>query len=173
MTAEQLSLLVTILLLVGGLIAAVLLLQRVKGRRPGQPGGTTDARDPAPAAGPSPAEPIPPALRADVPSPWLEAPQGEPDDLMRIKGIGPKLSARLKELGVHHYAQIAAWTPEQMAVVDAELGTFQGRPERDRWQEQARLLASGDLKAFERMHGKLGEAPPPPAPPPPPPSPSG
>jgi predicted flap endonuclease-1-like 5' DNA nuclease len=74
---------------------------------------------------------------------------------MRIKGIGPKLSARLAELGVFHYAQIAGWTPEQLAAVDAQLGNFQGRPERDQWQSQARLLASGDVKAYERAHGKL------------------
>jgi predicted flap endonuclease-1-like 5' DNA nuclease len=74
---------------------------------------------------------------------------------MRIKGIGPKLSTRLAELGVFHYRQIADWTPEQLAAVDAQLGNFQGRPERDQWQSQARLLASGDVKAYERAHGKL------------------
>ncbi|MGQ5702008.1 hypothetical protein ACUJ46_08165 [Sandaracinobacteroides sp. A072] len=89
-------------------------------------------------------------------SPFLPGPEGEPDDLMRIKGIGPKLSARLAELGVFHYRQIADWTPEQLAHVDSQLGQFQGRPERDQWQSQARLLASGDVKAYERAHGKLG-----------------
>jgi predicted flap endonuclease-1-like 5' DNA nuclease len=88
-------------------------------------------------------------------SPFLPAPDGPADDLSRIKGIGPKLSARLAELGVFHYAQIADWAPEQLAAVDAQLGNFQGRPERDQWQSQARLLASGDVKAYERAHGKL------------------
>ena len=40
--------------------------------------------------------------------------------------------------------------------LDAQLGVFQGRMERDRWREQARLLASGDLPAYEAQFGKLG-----------------
>lgn len=89
-------------------------------------------------------------------SPFLGAPDGQPDDLRQIKGIGPKLVARLNELGVYHFRQIAEWTPEQLAEVDRQLGNFQGRPERDQWQSQARLLTSGDIKAYERLHGKLG-----------------
>lgn len=92
---------------------------------------------------------------AGLASPFLAAPVGAADDLMRIKGIGPKLSARLSELGVFHYSQIAEWTPAQLDMVDARLGTFQGRPLRDQWQSQARLLASGDVKTYERAHGKL------------------
>jgi predicted flap endonuclease-1-like 5' DNA nuclease len=115
----------------------------------------------APAAAAPPSAPMgAPALQPAPPpagsaSPFLPAPEGTADDLMRIKGIGPKLSARLAELGVFHYSQIAGWTAEQMAAVDAQLGTFQGRPERDQWQSQAGLLASGDVKAYERVHGKL------------------
>lgn len=110
----------------------------------------------APAAAAPPADA--PAAQAPPPggqSPFLSAPDGPADELTRIKGIGPKLSARLAELGVFHYSQIAGWTPEQLAQVDAQLGNFQGRPERDQWQSQARLLASGDVKAYERVHGKL------------------
>ncbi len=119
----------------------------------------------APQAAPLAPSPAAPAVAAPVDaaaappagaaSPFLPAPEGEPDDLSRIKGIGPKLSARLAELGVFHYSQIAGWTPEQLATVDAQLGNFQGRPQRDQWQSQARLLASGDVKAYERAHGKL------------------
>lgn len=116
-------------------------------------------------ASPAPVEPAPPAAPAEAApeSPFLAAPQGPADDLSKIKGIGPKLSARLAELGVFHYAQIAGWTPSQLALVDAQLGTFQGRPARDQWQSQARLLASGDVKAYERAHGKLEAGPPGPA----------
>lgn len=110
------------------------------------------AQAPPPAAAPAPDAPA----GAAVPSPFLPAPDGPPDDLMAIKGIGPKLAARLSELGVFHYRQIAGWTPEQLAEVDAQLGAFQGRPERDRWQSQARLLAAGDIRGYERAHGKLG-----------------
>jgi predicted flap endonuclease-1-like 5' DNA nuclease len=115
-------------------------------------------------SGPARSEPpqasaVPPPAAAAAPameSPFLAAPQGPPDDLRRIKGIGPKLESRLHELGVFHYAQIAGWTAGQMALVDSQLGSFSGRPERDQWQSQARLLASGDIRAYERVHGKLG-----------------
>ena len=150
MTQDQILLLLGLLLLAVAVFVAFRLLGRSNATRP----------PPAAAEAPGPAEHPAPAPAADTPSPYLPAPEGEADDLGRIKGIGPKLSARLKELGVFHYSQIAGWTPEQMALVDSELGQFQGRPERDQWQSQARLLASGDVKAYERAHGKLGpEAP--------------
>jgi predicted flap endonuclease-1-like 5' DNA nuclease len=51
---------------------------------------------------------------------------------------------------------MAAWTDADIAAVDAQMGTFQGRIRRDRWVEQARLLAKGDTAAFEAEFGKLG-----------------
>jgi predicted flap endonuclease-1-like 5' DNA nuclease len=87
----------------------------------------------------------------------MAAPGGPPDDLQQIKGIGPKLVTLLNSLGVTRFDQIAGWSAEELAAIDARLGNFQGRPMRDRWQEQARLLASRDLKAFERLHGKIGD----------------
>jgi predicted flap endonuclease-1-like 5' DNA nuclease len=85
--------------------------------------------------------------------PFLAAPEGQRDDLSRIKGIGPKLATRLDELGVFHYRQIAGWTPADLVEVDSYLGTFKGRIERDRWQSQARLLAAGDDDDFELEFG--------------------
>lgn len=134
------------LILIGALIVAVIVVAFALMR------SRTSAGKVKPVAAVEPPPPPP----ADTPSPFLPAPEGEADDLGRIKGVGPRLQARLKELGVFHYAQIAGWTPAQLALVDAELGQFQGRPERDQWQSQARLLASGDRKAYERAHGKLG-----------------
>ena len=133
-----------------GIIAMVVAV--VFARRARRSDTIPHSRAPA-AAAPAPAEAPPPA--ADTPSPFLPAAEGKADDLSRIKGIGPKLSALLAELGVYHYAQIAGWTPEQLAIVDSRLGHFSGRPERDQWQSQARLLAAGDVKAYERAHGKL------------------
>ncbi|MEM6586791.1 MAG: hypothetical protein AAF692_13645 [Pseudomonadota bacterium] len=68
---------------------------------------------------------------------------GVPDDLTRIKGIGPKLAQLCHELGVYHFDQIASWTDEEASWVDANLGNFQGRVARDGWVDQARALASG------------------------------
>ena len=77
------------------------------------------------------------------------------DDLTRIKGLGPKLSARLGELGVTSFAQIAGWSAEDLAKVDAQLGAFAGRPQRDGWVEQAGFLARGDVAGYEAKFGKL------------------
>jgi predicted flap endonuclease-1-like 5' DNA nuclease len=77
------------------------------------------------------------------------------DDLTRLKGVGPKLSARLKELGVVSFAQIAAWSDADLAGIDAQLGTFAGRPARDSWIEQAGFLAADDVAGYEAKFGKL------------------
>ncbi len=62
------------------------------------------------------------------------------DDLKKITGVGPKLEALLNELGFFHFDQIAAWTPEQVAWVDARL-KFKGRIDRDGWIAQATEFA--------------------------------
>jgi len=77
------------------------------------------------------------------------------DDLTRIKGVGPKLSTLLGQLGVTSFAQIAAWTDADLARIDPQLGAFAGRPARDKWVEQARFLAAGDAAGYEAQFGKL------------------
>lgn len=67
------------------------------------------------------------------------------DDLKRIGGVGPKLEKVLNGLGVWTYAQIAAWSPEEIAWVDDYLA-FKGRIERDGWLGQAARLAAGEAK---------------------------
>lgn len=87
--------------------------------------------------------------------PRIAAAIGEPDDLRKIKGIGPKLNTLLGELGVARYDQIATWTAADIAEVDPYLGTFKGRITRDAWIEQAGFLAKGDIAGFEAKFGKL------------------
>src|SRR5688572_8023851 len=69
---------------------------------------------------------------------WMAKPK-KPDDLKSISGIGPKLEGVLNGLGVWTYAQIAAWTGEEIAWVDDYL-SFRGRIGRDDWIEQAAKL---------------------------------
>ena len=97
-----------------------------------------------------------PPAAAIVPPVVAEAPVvATGDDLTRIKGVGPKLSRLLGELGVTSYAQIAGWTEADLAAIDAKLGAFAGRPTRDAWVAQATLLAGGDTAAYETKFGKL------------------
>jgi predicted flap endonuclease-1-like 5' DNA nuclease len=76
-------------------------------------------------------------------------------DLTRLKGVGPKLAARLHQLGVTGFDDIAGWDDAAIDRIDAELGQFSGRIRRDNWVEQARLLAAGDTNGFEQKFGKL------------------
>jgi predicted flap endonuclease-1-like 5' DNA nuclease len=90
---------------------------------------------------------------APAPTPAVSGPA---DDLTRIKGLGPKLAALLGEFGVTTFAQIAAWTPEEIERIDAKLGRFAGRITRDQWVEQAKLLAAGDETGFTARFGNNG-----------------
>lgn len=82
-----------------------------------------------------------PAVEARRPA-GLAAPLGAgADDLKLIKGVGPELERLLHRLGYFHFRQIADWTPEEVAWVDANLEGFHGRVTRDGWVEQARTLA--------------------------------
>lgn len=72
---------------------------------------------------------------------------GNADDLKRIKGIGKQNEARLNTLGVWHFDQIAAWTPENVKWAGAFLA-FAGRIEREDWVGQARVLAAGGTTEF-------------------------
>ncbi len=111
------------------------------------------ARAPAPA--PTPAVVVPPG----APSMIVVADNGPADDLTRLKGVGPKLAALLGTLGVTRLDQIASWTEADIAAIDAHLGSFAGRAQRDRWVEQAALLAGGDRVAYEAQFGKLDGPP--------------
>ncbi len=62
------------------------------------------------------------------------------DDLTVMSGIGPKLSAALAERGVTRFAQIAAWTANDLAEFDAAL-SLKGRAVREAWVAQAKRLA--------------------------------
>jgi predicted flap endonuclease-1-like 5' DNA nuclease len=78
------------------------------------------------------------------------------DALTTLKGLGPKAASRLAELGVTHFEQIASWDEKEVEAIDAQMGAFKGRIMRDRWVEQAKLLAAGDTEGFESKFGKLG-----------------
>ncbi len=68
------------------------------------------------------------------------APAGDPDDLKKISGVGPVIETKLHALGITKFAQVAAFTAEEIEKVDTELN-FKGRIDRDNWLEQAAELA--------------------------------
>jgi len=91
-----------------------------------------------------------------APAAPMPADTGSSQPLTILKGLGPKAAARLAELGIASVDQLAALSAGQVADIDAQMGNFAGRISRDRWIEQARLLATGDIAGFEAAFGKLG-----------------
>jgi len=99
------------------------------------------APSPGTEAAVAPAEPAPPTGSADTP-PLFEAPEGEPDDLKKITGVGPVLERKLNALGITRLNQIANLSDEDIARIDTALN-FKGRISRDDWIGQAQKLATG------------------------------
>jgi predicted flap endonuclease-1-like 5' DNA nuclease len=86
----------------------------------------------------------------------VRAAAGPADDLRKLKGVGPKFVARLNELGIVRFDQLAGLNANEAAHLDERMGPFQGRLAKDRVIEQADLLARGDIETFEEKFGKLG-----------------
>jgi predicted flap endonuclease-1-like 5' DNA nuclease len=79
------------------------------------------------------------------------------DNLRRLIGIGPVNERKLNEHGVATFAQIAAWKAADVKRVEEYL-EFDGRIERERWVEQAKLLAAGNEQEFARRFPTAGSA---------------
>lgn len=65
-----------------------------------------------------------------------------PDDLKRIRGIGPVIERKLHALGITTYGQISGFDAAAIDKITGELAFFPGRIERDNWVGQARDLMS-------------------------------
>ena len=85
----------------------------------------------------------------------LSGSQGVPDDLQKLKGVGPKLAGLLQSKGLTRYEHIAALSDEEVQRLDVDLGAFRGRLTRDRVVEQAAYLSRGDRAGYEERFGKL------------------
>jgi predicted flap endonuclease-1-like 5' DNA nuclease len=76
----------------------------------------------------APVEDVAPAVEVD-------------DDLTIMVGVGPRTARALIDRGVTRFAQLAAWSEDQMAAFDHEL-SLKGRSVRDAWLAQAKRLAA-------------------------------
>ena len=103
------------------------------------------------------------AAASDVAGQFINAPvhahlpgaSGPPDDLQRLKGVGPKLAAMLNSMGIRRFEQLARLRGADLDRLDDQLGAFRGRLRRDHVPQQADYLARGDLDGFEHRFGKL------------------
>jgi large subunit ribosomal protein L19 len=69
----------------------------------------------------------------------FKKPKGEADDLTQINGIDANLAARLKQLNLFKYEQIANFSDEDIGNVEGAL-SIDGRIEKQDWIGQARAL---------------------------------
>ncbi|TPM00661.1 proton-conducting membrane transporter [Mesorhizobium sp. B2-3-10] len=97
-----------------------------------------------------------PAAKKTAPAAAKPA-SGKPDNLRRLIGIGPVNEKLLKAQGVTTYAQIAGWTPADIKRIE-EVMNFDGRIARERWIEQAKLLAAGNEAEFAKQFPTAGTA---------------
>jgi large subunit ribosomal protein L19 len=83
----------------------------------------------------------------------FKKPKGEADDLMQINGIDATLAARLKQLNLYKFEQVANFSDEDIGNVEGALN-IDGRVEKQDWIGQARAL----LTAAEAPAEAEGEA---------------
>ena len=92
-----------------------------------------------------------PLARRGVKPPVLGAARnGAPDDFTLIEGVSLQQQSTLYSLGVFHFDQVAAWTPDHVAWVDNYL-RLRGRIADEEWVEQADDLARDGLGASRRI----------------------
>ncbi len=85
----------------------------------------------------------------------LPGASGPPDDLTRLKGVGPKFARLLNDIGITRFEQLARLSEGDLDRLNEGLGAFKGRLERDQIPLQADYLARGDVDGFEYKFGKL------------------
>lgn len=73
---------------------------------------------------------------ADVPAGGADA----GDDLKKLSGVGPAVEKKLHEAGVTTYAQVAAWSEDDIANLEESLAK---KAEREGWVDQAKELNKG------------------------------
>jgi len=88
---------------------------------------------------------------------FLDAPNGQADDLKVILGIGPTLEEKLNGMGIYHYSQIAEFTDDDIENINTHLN-FPGRIERDEWIPQAQnLVKGGEGRKLKYLDGPEGD----------------
>lgn len=110
----------------------------VKPEAPATPNAPAKVKAAAP-SGPNAAVKPTAAPDSGIP-PLLDTAPAKPDDLLQLKGVGPKILKLLNDLGIYTFAQIAAWTPAQIAWIEGKLD-FKGRVTRENWVDQAKTLS--------------------------------
>ncbi len=105
--------------------------------------GGIDATEwqPSPVAMPVPQATAPRSTVAPTAQPVTTPDAGQPDDLKKLKGVGPKLEGVLHQNGITRFDQIAAWSDADITHYAEALGSFGSRIRSEDWVGQAKILA--------------------------------
>lgn len=125
-----------------------------KAAKPGKAGRKPLAELPAPAvvakptakAVPAPAEPV-----AETP---VAESKPKPDNLTKIEGIGPKMSAALQAAGIDTFAKLAGSDVDTLKQA-IEAAGMSLAPSVDTWAEQAGFAANEDWDGLKALQDEL------------------
>lgn len=85
-------------------------------------------------------EPVDEPAGAAAEGAFAPPPGAEPDDLQRIRGVGPAMERLLNAQGILTFRQLAVLDDAGIEQLQSRLPGFTGRIRRDRWVDQARQL---------------------------------
>lgn len=80
-------------------------------------------------------------------------PVDESSDLELIEGIGPRIAAVLREVGITSFAELAATPVATLRAICINANLRLADP--STWPEQARLAANGDMEGLKAFQGRL------------------
>jgi predicted flap endonuclease-1-like 5' DNA nuclease len=85
----------------------------------------------------------------------VRRPSTEEDNLTMIEGIGPQVSALLKENGIRTFAQLSRTDAERLRDILSEAGPQFRLSVPDTWPEQAALAAAGSWEQLQELQNRL------------------
>jgi len=74
---------------------------------------------------------------------------GKADNLTLIDGVGNAIEKKMFKLGIYHFDQVAKMSKSELAWLGTSVG-FPGRPERENWAGEAKVLAKGGTTAHAK-----------------------
>ena len=80
---------------------------------------------------------------------------GEPDDLTRIEGIGPKIAELLVAAEIRTFTALANADVDTLRSILADAGSRYQMHDPGTWPEQAGLAAAGDWDALDSLQDRL------------------
>jgi predicted flap endonuclease-1-like 5' DNA nuclease len=112
-----------------------------------------------------PAAPIASQTSADLPGTDPESEPGAeasvesepaaspPDDLLRIEGIGPKISTIVVAAGITSFAELASQDVGRLQAILSEAGIHTANPAT--WPDQAQLAAQGKWEELQELQDRI------------------